>query len=44
MGKKGATVYALTTQVLTYDAWTPAIVEQRHAELVKFLSDEWRLD
>ena len=36
--RKGAALFALTTQVLGYSEWTPAIVEQRHAELTRLLS------
>ena len=42
--RKGAALFALTTQVLGYSEWTPAIVEQRHAELTKTLIDEWKLN
>jgi hypothetical protein len=41
---KGAAIFALTTQVLGYSEWTPAVVEQRHAELTKTLVDEWKLN
>jgi hypothetical protein len=33
----------LTTQVLGYNEWTPAIVDQRHTELTKKLVNEWKL-
>jgi Protein of unknown function DUF262/Protein of unknown function (DUF1524) len=41
--RKGAALFALTTQVLGYSQWTPAVVEQRHAKLTKILADEWKL-
>ena len=41
---KGAALFALTTQVLGYSEWTPAVVGQRHAELTKTLIDEWKLN
>lgn len=40
---KGAALFALTTQVLAYSEWTPAVIEQRHAELTKKLVEEWKL-
>ncbi len=40
----GSAVFALTTQVLAQDDWTPAVIEQRQAELVGVLSKEWELD
>ena len=42
--RKGAALFALTTQVLGYSEWTPAVVEQRQAELTKTLIDEWKLN
>lgn len=41
---KGAAVFALTTQVLSHQAWTPTVVEQRQADLTKKLVDEWKLN
>jgi len=41
---KGAALFALTTQVLAYNEWTPAVLEQRQAELTKQLIHEWKLD
>lgn len=40
----GSAVFALTTQVLGYDEWTPSIVAQRQHELVHALSQEWELN
>lgn len=39
----GSAVFALTTQVLTHDEWTPLVVENRHAELLEILHREWNL-
>jgi len=41
---KGAALFALTTQVLGQAVWTPAVVEQRHAELTKKLAEGSRLN
>lgn len=43
-GSKGAALFALTTQVLRYDTWTPEVVETRHAELTTRLINVWDLD
>lgn len=40
---KGAAVFALTTQVLGFNEWTPAVVENRQIELTKRLVAEWNL-
>ena len=40
----GSAVFALTTQVLAHQEWTPEVVAQRQAELVGVLSKEWELD
>lgn len=40
---KGAALFALTTQVLGHEAWTPEVVEARHAELERILITEWDL-
>ncbi len=40
----GSAVFALTTQVLGYDEWTPAIIAARQQELVQRLTDEWELN
>jgi hypothetical protein len=42
-GKQGVSSYALTTQVLNTATWTPAVVEQRQADLIDVLSDHWEL-
>lgn len=41
--KSGSAIFALTTQVLKHDEWTPAVVEQRQRELVSTLATEWDL-
>ncbi|WP_166139837.1 DUF262 domain-containing protein [Nocardioides ochotonae] len=40
----GVAIFALTTQVLGQDAWTPSIVQARHEELLGRLVKEWELD
>ncbi|MBZ4613711.1 DUF262 domain-containing protein [Mycobacterium timonense] len=42
--RKGAAIFALTTQVLGYQEWTPAVIEQRQAELTNKLESEWKLN
>lgn len=39
----GSAVFALTTQVLEEDTWTPAVVEKRQQELTALLAKEWEL-
>ena len=38
-----AAIFALTTQVLGEDAWTPSVVQARHEELLGRLVKEWEL-
>ncbi|WP_336644844.1 DUF262 domain-containing protein [Microbacterium sp. USHLN186] len=40
---KGAALFALTTQVLGYESWTPDVVEKRQGELLQRLIEEWDL-
>lgn len=40
----GSAVFALTTQVLTQDEWTPAVIEARHESLLEVLHKEWELN
>ena len=40
----GAAPFALTTQVLAEDEWTPAVLQRRQRELINALKKEWRLD
>lgn len=39
----GVATFALTSQVLAHETWTPEILEQRQTELITLLRDEWRL-
>lgn len=39
----GISSFALTTQVLSFHEWTPAIIEQRQSQLMSVLRDLWRL-
>lgn len=39
----GIAVFALTTQVLQADAWTPEIIKKRHHQLSEILHEEWEL-
>lgn len=41
--KSGVAMFALTTQVLGEDHWTPAVVETRQKELKGILSEAWAL-
>ena len=43
MGKAGVAAFALTTQVLSYDIWTPEIVENRQKELLEVYKKNWDL-
>ena len=40
----GVATFALTTQVLAEDEWTPAVLQRRQRELINSLKKEWRLD
>lgn len=40
---KGVTSFALTTQILNIDSWTPAIVEKRQKELIDILVKYYEL-
>lgn len=42
--KKGTSSYKLTTQVLSYQEWTPEIVEKRQKQLLGKLVDGWDLE
>ncbi|MGF7122576.1 DUF262 domain-containing protein [Rhodococcus sp. BE178] len=41
---KGSAVFALTTQVLMQNEWTPAVIEARQADLLTVLHKEWELN
>lgn len=40
----GSAVFALTTQVIQYETWTPDVIRQRQAALTDILAKEWELD
>lgn len=40
----GSAVFALTTQVLMQDEWTPAVIESRRTDLLAVLHNEWELN
>lgn len=40
---KGVSAFALTTQVLSYNEWTPAIVQKRQSELIEVCKKNWDL-
>ena len=42
-GKKNVSSYALTTQVLCIDKWTPEYLANRQAELMEVFQKNWRL-
>jgi hypothetical protein len=39
----GVASFALTTQVISQDSWTPGLLERRQAELLAKLKAEWTL-
>lgn len=42
-GPGGSAVFALTTQVLAVEEWTPEVVERRQTDLLGLLHEEWQL-
>lgn len=42
-GEKGTSPFAITTQVLKTDKWTPAVLQERQARLVRRLAHIWDL-
>ncbi|MFD7652867.1 DUF262 domain-containing protein [Actinosynnema sp. NPDC059797] len=42
--KNGVSPFALTSQVLTEQQWTPALLDRRQRELLSTLADLWRLE
>ena len=40
----GVATFALTTQVLAEDEWTPAVLRRRQRQLINALKKEWRLE
>lgn len=43
LSKKGASPFALTSQVLQYSVWTPDVIEQRQRMCLNHLKSLWRL-
>lgn len=43
-GANGSAVFALTTQVLTLEEWTPAVIHDRQRGLLALLHHEWALN
>jgi hypothetical protein len=41
--KDGISPFVLTTQVLRYQEWTPAVIEQRQTQLLNSAKQLWRL-
>jgi Protein of unknown function (DUF1524) len=39
----GISPFALTTQVLNYQDWTPPVIERRQSQLMSALKQLWRL-
>ena len=42
-GRSGVSSYILTTQVLSAQEWTPAVVQARQADLLGLLKEKWEL-
>lgn len=42
--KNGTSSYTLTTQVISYDTWTPEIVKKRQKDLMCVFEKQWELD
>jgi len=40
---RGVTAFALTSQVISQDAWTPALLDRRQGDLLARLKTEWAL-
>ncbi|WP_340242008.1 DUF262 domain-containing protein [Sulfitobacter pontiacus] len=43
LGKDNVSSYALTTQVLNHENWTPKVVKKRQKELLEIMKDKWLL-
>ena len=43
-GKQGISSYALTTQVLNTNIWTPETVAERQTQLLDVLTSRWELN
>jgi hypothetical protein len=42
-GKNGVATFALTSQVLSHEEWTPSLLDARQNELIQMLTTEWCL-
>lgn len=42
-GKNGVSSYTMTTQVLSYNKWTPDVVEELQDKYIKLLQNQWAL-
>ncbi|MFE4411345.1 MULTISPECIES: DUF1524 domain-containing protein [unclassified Streptomyces] len=42
-GKHGVSTFALTSQVLHHQQWTPQLLHKRQQRLLSLLADEWDL-
>ncbi|WP_346926347.1 HNH endonuclease family protein, partial [uncultured Arthrobacter sp.] len=42
-GKRGISSYALTSQVLNTNEWTPTVVQTRQKYLMQILAEKWEL-
>lgn len=43
-GKSGSAIFALTTDVLNYETWTPSVIKSRQKALTAKLFTEWELN
>lgn len=43
-GTKNVSSYALTSQVMAQDEWTPHVVEARQKQLLKILYENWAIE
>lgn len=41
--KDGVTTFAITTQVIQQEKWTPSVLENRQLQLIKLLKNAWNL-
>ena len=44
LGRSGASPFALTTELVTKETWTPDDFEERQSRFIDLLSKEWRLN
>src|SRR5699024_11611023 len=40
----GVTSFAITSQVIQFDEWTPEVVDIRQQKLIRLLTEAWGLD